>query len=93
MRLSSILDFDASGFTEAELAGLQTLADQCAKAKTASAIEAAGADLDVRRAEHREATRKAAARSRSLQVLFKLLIREVPRNLDDPDGPSQAVVL
>ncbi len=79
MKLNDVPKFDRTQFTKEELAELQAFADLCVKAKTADAIEEVGAELDQRRADHRDTMMELLAQSRSLNALYKRLIQEVPR--------------
>ena len=90
MSLIAIPDFDADTHTDAEIAKLQALADSCADATTADAITAAGDALDAARAKHRGEVRADAARNRSLNAVYKALVREVPRGTNI-DGETIAV--
>ena len=92
MKLSALPKFDASPFTPDELRDLQGFVDQCGSAKNPGAIEEAGAELDTRRADQRAMVRQVAARSRSLQAVFKHCIREVPRPMDHPEPEDSEVV-
>ncbi len=84
MNLSDVPKFDPDAHTPKELRDLQALADSCTEATTADEIETAGNALDRARAKRRHDTRSAAARSRSLNAVHKVLIHEVPRrtNID-----------
>ncbi len=79
MRIADIPKFDASLFAQAELEKLQQLADACEDAAERPAIDAAGELLDGARRQRRELVRLDAARSHSLNALFKKLLHEVPR--------------
>ena len=79
MKITDVPKFDPSVFTSAELKGLQALTDECVAAKDRPAIDVAGAHLDKARQGQRAKSRKAAARARSLNALYKRLIYEVPR--------------
>ena len=79
MSLSEIPKFDPDLFTSTELSELDVLVGFCVEAVTADEINAAGEVLDATRAERRLETRKNAAVDRSLNALFKALLKEVPR--------------
>ncbi len=79
MKLSDVDRFDSTLFSKDELAGLQQFVNICVKAKTADAIEEAGADLDLRRKTNHVEMKIMAQRSRSLNAVYKELIMEVPR--------------
>ncbi len=79
MNLSDVAKFDPSLFIEDELADFQTFANRCAHAGETNTVEEVGAELDQRRADHRAMMKELTARSRSLNALYKRLIREVPR--------------
>ncbi len=84
MNLSDVPKFDPDAHTSKELRDLQTLADSCTEATTYTEIDMAGDALDRARTKRRGDARDAAARSRSLNAVYKVLIREVPRrtNID-----------
>ncbi len=81
MKLTDVPKFDRTLFTKEELAELQTFTDRCVNAEAAGTIAKDGAELDQRRADHRVKVRELAARSYSLNALYKRLIRFVPRPL------------
>lgn len=93
MQLSDLPKFDASLFSKSALKDLQTFADQCEAADNPGTIEDAGAELDARRADQREAMRQAAARSRSLQAVFKYCVKQVPRPMWHPEPEDEEVVI
>ena len=79
MNLSDVPKFDPAALNQNDLADLQDFADRCVAATTVDEIEAVGAELDQRRAVHRANMKYVAARSRSVNALYKRLIQEVPR--------------
>jgi len=74
--------FDRSLFDESELEDLIAFAGRCIEARTPAAIESAGRELDERRAAHRAYMKRLGQRSKSLNFLYKQLIKEVPRRFD-----------
>ncbi len=81
MKLADVSKFDSTLFSEDELVDLEVLAALCQNADTVETIEEAGAVLDEARFANRTQVRELAARSYSLNALYKRLIRFVPRSL------------
>ncbi len=81
MKLTDVPKFDRTLFTKEELADLQAFMDLCYQAKAKGTVEEVGAELDRKRADHRVKVRELAARSYSLNALYKRLIGFVPRPL------------
>lgn len=79
MDITQVLKFDASPFSDVQLAAMQGLADRCEAASLPAEIEEAGGELDAWRQRNREATRLFASQQKSRNALFKALLHEVPR--------------
>ena len=81
MKLADVPKFDPTLFSEDELVDLEGLVALCQNADTVETIEEAGAILDEARFANRTMVRELAARSYSLNALYKRLIGFVPRPL------------
>ncbi len=82
MKFADIPKFDSDLFTKEELASFQTFMNQCTSANSKTTIEKSGAELDARRAAHRNEMRRLAQRSYSITAFYKALIQEVPRRFN-----------
>ena len=82
MKLSDVERFDASMFTKDELEDYRKFANSCVNAKTVASIELVGAELDSRRVDLRSEMQEFSQRAKSLNALYKELVKEVPRRLD-----------